>query len=421
MGLGYIGLPTAVVLADHGFDVLGVDSNESVVDSINRGQAHIVEPDLDAALARAHKKGRIRASNTPEPADYFLIAVPTPFKEGHRPDVTYVEQASYAIASSLCPGNLIIIESTSPVGTTEHVRDLVSDLRTDLSFQSEGDPSKNVHLAYCPERVLPGQILKELVENDRVVGGLSPSCAEKARAFYQGFVRGHIYMTEAKTAELVKLTENASRDVNIAFANEMSLICDRFGIDPYEMIDLANHHPRVNILQPGPGVGGHCVAVDPWFIVDAAPDLARLIHLARDVNDSKPDYVVKKVKAAIESYPQSKVTVACLGLAFKANVDDLRESPAMEIARKVSAMAVEQCLLVEPNIENIPPDFKNQSTTNLATLKEAVEKADIFVLLVDHKSFLELDPQEFGDRPVIDTRGMLRRMWRGSRLKLKGA
>ena len=396
LGLGYIGLPTASLVATKGFTVLGVDVNADTVATINHGRIHIHEPDLDILVKSAVQSGRLRASARAEAAEVFIIAVPTPFHEhGKKPDISYVESATQAIAPVLKEGDLVILESTSPVGTTEKIRDWVLAARSDLR-------GRKVHFAHCPERVLPGQILKELVVNDRIIGGVDTESAERARDFYLNFVTGSIFLTDSRTAELAKLSENAFRDVNIAFANELSLICDRLGIDVWKLIELANRHPRVNILQPGPGVGGHCIAVDPWFIVDSAPEQARLIRAAREVNDSKPVHIVEKV---IGSMKGRKGPVACLGLAFKANVDDLRSSPAIEIVTVLAQKGLE-LLVVEPHIRELPRGLSAFPNVRLVSAQEALERCGTTVLLVDHSQFKAIPPQALAGKAIIDTRGM---------------
>ncbi|NWC55130.1 UDP-N-acetyl-D-mannosamine dehydrogenase, partial [Pseudomonas tolaasii] len=334
IGLGYIGLPTAAVFAARKKKVIGVDVNPKAVATINRGEIHIIEPDLDIVVRAAVTEGYLRATTVAEPADAFLIAVPTPFKGDHEPDLSYIESASHAIAPVLKKGDLVILESTSPVGATEQMSAWLAAARPDLTFPQTHGTESDIRIAHCPERVLPGHVLRELIENDRIIGGLTSKCFEAARDLYKTFVEGECIITNARTAEMCKLTENSFRDVNIAFANELSIICDKLDINVWELIRLANHHPRVNILQPGPGVGGHCIAVDPWFIVSKTPDQARLIRTAREVNDSKPKWVLDQVQLAIGQFLQENpsktsrdVTVACLGLAFKPDIDDLRESP----------------------------------------------------------------------------------------------
>ncbi|MDI9245570.1 UDP-N-acetyl-D-mannosamine dehydrogenase [Marinobacter sp. CHS3-4] len=392
VGLGYIGLPTASLLGTKGFEVLGVDVSQDVVDTINAGKIHIVEPDLDILVKSSVNAGYLTASLTPKEADVFILAVPTPFCDDHQPDLSYIDKATRMIAPYVKPGNLVILESTSPVGTTEH---------TVARILREGghDVGKDVHVAHCPERVLPGRILIELVENDRIVGGINASSTEKAASFYRSFVRGEVLETNAATAEMAKLTENAFRDVNIAFANEMSIICDNLGIDTWDLINLANRHPRVNILQPGPGVGGHCIAVDPWFIIASDRENSKLLETARLVNDNKPQWVINKVKAKAAKFKNPQI--ACLGLAFKANVDDLRESPAVKIVRQLQNEAVGELLVCEPNIHQ-HPDFQ------LHSISDCIENADIVLLLVDHREFKALKPADLNEKILIDTRGAIR-------------
>lgn len=406
IGLGYIGLPTAAVLASVGHEVVGVDVNPEIVDLINRGQIHIVETDLAGLVQGVVSERRFRASVTAEPADVFVIAVPTPFKGEHEPDLTFVEQAARSIAKVLRPGSLVILESTSPVGTTETMANWLAEMRPDLSFPHKFQSTPDVNVAYCPERVLPGSIITELVKNDRVIGGMSAECSSKARRFYETFVRGECFVTDFRTAEMTKLTENAFRDLNIGFANELSLICDRMGINVWELIKLANKHPRVNILNPGPGVGGHCIAVDPWFIVHSAPEEARLIRTAREVNDGKPLWIVEKIMTAVRErlILSDTVKVACCGLAFKANVDDLRESPALEIVETLAAQDVGiELVVVEPFIDELPAVLHGKAT--FQEIDEALLNADIVVLLVDHHAFKTIDRSLLAGKNVIDTRG----------------
>ncbi len=412
VGLGYIGLPTAAVLASGGHDVVGVDVIPRVVEGINRGEVHIVEPDLDGLVRSAVMSGCLRAVLVAEPADIYLIAVPTPFKNGHQPDLTYIEEAARAIAPHLRSGNLVILESTSPVGTTEKLAAWLAAERSDLAFPSGSQSRTDINLAYCPERVLPGNIVTELVNNDRVIGGLTPQCAVRARKFYESFVRGQCIETDARTAELTKLTENSFRDVNIAFANELSLICDELGINVWELIELANRHPRVNVLKPGPGVGGHCIAVDPWFIVDSAPSSARLIRVAREVNKSKPEWVIEKVATAAKLTQHRlgrEVVVACLGLAFKANIDDLRESPSLEIVVRIAELRLAcRLLVVEPYVEALPTLLSANALVEFVELDVALTEADVVVLLVDHVQFRSVAREALEGRTVIDTRGIWR-------------
>jgi UDP-N-acetyl-D-mannosaminuronic acid dehydrogenase len=405
MGLGYIGLPTATVLALRGFDVHGVDVSQHVVDTLKQGKIHIVEPDLDVSVAAAIKSGGLQVSTKPTSADVFIIAVPTPFKEGHKPNLDYVESASRTIAAHLKPGDLVILESTSPVGTTEKVSQWLAAERNDLKFPHDHPQDADINVAHCPERVLPGRIMTELVDNDRIIGGISEACTNKTIALYQRFVRGQCLPTNAATAEMTKLTENAYRDVNIAFANELSMIAEGQGVNIWDLIRLANHHPRVNILNPGPGVGGHCIAVDPWFLVDSDPENANLIRQARLVNDSKPQYIIDKVVAALAEI--DKPHLACLGLAFKANVDDLRESPALAICKKLAAREGFTISAVEPHIQQLPNSFDNASNVNLENVADAIQTADLVLLLVDHQQFRDI-PSLFNlsNVKVIDTRGL---------------
>jgi len=391
IGLGYIGLPTASLLGTKGFQVHGVDVSEHVVNIINQGKIHIVEPDLDIMVRSAVNAGNLKASLQPVEADVFIIAVPTPFKDDYVPDLSYVESATKLISPYVKPGNLVILESTSPVGTTDEV---VAKILKDDGH----DIDKDVHVVHCPERVLPGRILIELVENDRIVGGVNPLATQKAVAFYQSFVRGEVLSTDSRTAEMAKLTENSSRDVSIAFANELSLICDQEGINVWELISLANRHPRVNILTPGPGVGGHCIAVDPWFIVARSPKYARLIKTARLVNDSKPQWVIEKVKSRADKF--KRPVIGCLGLAFKADVDDLRESPAVDIVRQLIKEDVGEIIISEPNL-NKHDEF------DLITYEELIQRADIILLLVDHKAFKTIKRLELNEKVLIDTRGII--------------
>ena len=407
VGLGYIGLPTASLLATKGYQVHGVDVNEKVVDSLNSGRIIIAEPDLDIMVKSAVGSGNLKASHTPESADIFILAVPTPFKGDHEPDLSYVQMASEAIAPFLVPGNLVILESTSPVCTTECVAEWVCEQNSTVCCARRGVTQKNcVLFAHCPERVLPGQILRELVENDRVVGGVDKASTDAAVEFYQSFVRGKVLATDSRTAEMVKLSENASRDVNIAFANELSLICDDLDVDVWETIELANRHPRVNILQPGPGVGGHCIAVDPWFIVHGSPEQSPLIRTAREVNDGKPLHVIQKVREKASRFRTP--CVACLGMAFKANIDDLRESPALQIVEALAQGDEMEILAVEPFIDELPDNLASISTVKLVGLEQAVERCDIIVILVDHDDFAVLRKTSLTEKVVIDTKGFLR-------------
>ena len=410
IGLGYIGLPTAAMFASRKVKVIGVDINQHAVDTINQGQIHIVEPELDVIVHAAVTEGFLRASTKPEPAEAFLIAVPTPFKGDHVPDLSYVRAAAESIAPVLKKGDMVILESTSPVGTTEQMLQWLVAARPDLCFPVEGAVASDidVNVAYCPERVLPGQVIRELVQNDRIIGGLSPACSKRAADIYRVFVEGELLFTNARTAEMAKLTENAFRDVNIAFANELSLISDNLDINVWELIKLANHHPRVNILQPGCGVGGHCIAVDPWFIVDKTPEQARLIRTAREVNDYKPQWVLEKVRAAVDALvatgrDEASITVALLGLSFKPNIDDLRESPALQIAKLFAAETRTSLLLVEPNIDTLPTAMASQT---LVSVEDAISQADVIGLLVNHREFSGIKAKLKQHTRVIDAVGI---------------
>jgi UDP-N-acetyl-D-mannosaminuronic acid dehydrogenase len=395
MGLGYIGLPTASLLATRGHRVLGVDVNPRVVETIGRGEIHLQEPDLDVLVRSAVNSGNLKAAVTPGEAEVFIIAVPTPHDEAYRPDITYVEQATRAIAPWVRAGNLVILESTSPVGTTERIAAILAEENPGLAPNGR----LSCYVAHCPERVLPGRILYELIENHRVVGGIDAASTERAVAFYGSVVNGEVVGTDCRTAEMCKLVENSFRDVNIAFANELSIICHKLGINVRELIRHANRHPRVNILQPGPGVGGHCLAVDPWFVVWSAPEEARLIRTARHVNDSKIDWVCARVaeKAARFKAP----VIGCLGLTYKQDIDDLRESPALAITRKLREQFPDAVLACEPNV----PQFTEFPLTDLDAV---LARADILVALVPHREFLRIDPERLKDRIVIDTCGAFR-------------
>jgi UDP-N-acetyl-D-mannosaminuronic acid dehydrogenase len=387
IGLGYIGLPTAAMFAASGRQVIGVDISRHAVDSINAGKPHIEEGDLDALVERCVGSGQLRAVTTPVPADVFIIAVPTPVGEapGHVPDVSYVEAAGRSIAPVLKQGDLIILESTSPVGTTGRLSRLLAAERPDLRFPHEAGEDADICLAYCPERIIPGRMLKELVENDRIIGGMTRRCAETAASLYGAFVRGQCMLSDDRTAEMVKLTENAFRDVNIAFANELSMICGDMGINVWNVIDLANRHPRVSILNPGPGVGGHCIAVDPWFIVANAPARARLIRTAREVNDAKSGYVLDQVRVHLDAGPGTKVV--CLGLTYKPDVDDFRESPALEIARTLSAEYPGRVTCSDPYAHTLPDGFAAAAGLTMRPHLDAFAEADVVLLLVGHTAF----------------------------------
>ncbi|MCY1159146.1 MAG: wecC [Citricoccus sp.] len=406
IGLGYIGLPTAAILAGNGIRVHGVDVSQRTVDAVNAGSVPFVEPDLDGYVRKAVSEGLLTASTQTPVADAYIVAVPTPFHADKSADLSYIEAAGRALAPQLRGGELVILESTSPPGATEHLAEVVYAERPDLAGQ------RTLQFAHCPERVLPGKVMVELVTNDRIVGGSTPEAAERTKALYETFCQGEILLTDTRTAELAKLVENSFRDVNIAFANELSMICTELDIDVWELIELANRHPRVNILQPGPGVGGHCIAVDPWFIVDAAPDQARLIRSAREINDAKPDWVVRQVKA--EAFDVQNATgrapvIAALGLAFKPNIDDLRESPALDItARMAQEFTGSTILAVEPHVDELPAALAGYQNLRLAETEEALEAADIIVLLVDHTAFAGLGDR-VADKRVVDTRGQWRK------------
>ncbi|WP_348702383.1 UDP-N-acetyl-D-mannosamine dehydrogenase [Turicimonas muris] len=402
IGLGYIGLPTAAVIASKGIDVVGVDINKHAVETINQGRIHIVESGLGELVRKVVEEKKLRAVLVPEPADYFLIAVPTPFQAEHMPDMSYVWAAAESIAPCLKKGDTIILESTSPVGSTEELAAKLAQLRPDLNSDASAGPL-DIYIAYCPERVLPGRILEELVSNDRIVGGINPESSVKAGELYRQFVDGEILVTNAKTAEMAKLCENSFRDVNIAFANELSILSHKFGINPWELIELCNHHPRVNILQPGAGVGGHCIAVDPWFLVSSSPESAKLIKAAREVNDSKPSFIIARVEEAISNFNQRndhRPKICCLGLAFKPDIDDFRESPALHIVKYLNEKYPGQVSAIEPNAhEDSNFGFPLSSLQDLNSF-------DIIAILVRHKEF----KKDFLPKNalVIDAIGLLR-------------
>lgn len=406
LGLGYVGLPVAGALASRGFEVMGVDVAQRIVDVVNTGKIHIVEPDLDMVVQAAVSAGRLRATLKPEASDAFIIAVPTPFADDHQPDISYIKTATEMIAPLLRKGNLVILESTSPVGTTEQICAWLAELRPDLVMPDAEREIADVNIAHCPERVLPGSVLRELVDNDRIIGGISPRCAAHAAALYRTFVRGEMHLTTARTAELAKLVENAYRDVNIAFANELSNVCDKLSVNVWDLIELANKHPRVNILSPGPGVGGHCIAVDPWFIISAAPEATPVIRAARSVNDAKPELVYEKVRAAAARL-RSPV-IACLGLSYKADIDDLRESPALHIVERLAREKVGELLVVEPNVKQLPASLGQANNLKLVDLRQALTAADIVLLLVDHRQFKRIDRDVLKPKITIDTRGIWR-------------
>ena len=406
VGLGYIGLPTAAFFAKSGLNVVGVDVDNDKVETINRGDLPFFEPEFDKLLRTVVEAGTLKAQTEIPAADAFIITVPTPVMEDRSVDESYIIAAAEKVASVLEGGELVVLESTSPPGMTGRMGEYIFSLRPDLT--SEPGLSNTVYLAHCPERVLPGNIIKEMPANDRVIGGDTPQAAKKAKELYSSFVVGDLLLTDAKTAEMTKVTENTFRDINIAFANELSLICERVGVDVWELIRLANRHPRVNILQPGPGVGGHCIAVDPWFLVSAAPDEALLIAQARAVNDHKPRYVITEVENLLETEPL--VEVALLGLAFKADIDDLRESPALTIADQLSRRNPQTIFnVVEPFVTGLPDLLRDRENVCLMPAEEALLKSGAVVLLVDHQQFCELDRSILDNKHVIDTRGA----WRG--------
>ncbi|MCT1656931.1 UDP-N-acetyl-D-mannosamine dehydrogenase [Brevibacterium luteolum] len=405
IGLGYIGLPTAAVLAAGGADVTGMDVNPRTVDFVNRGEVPFVEPDLGTVLAGAVSQGRLRATSEVPAADAYIVAVPTPFAENHNPDLSYIRAAAESIAPQLTGGELVILESTSPPGATEHMAEVILEARSDLTL--EPNRPNTVYFAHCPERVLPGRIIVELSTNDRIIGSLNGDAGERARDLYRLFCDGEFHITDARTAEMAKLVENAYRDVNIAFANELSVVASKLNVDVWELIDLANHHPRVNILQPGPGVGGHCIAVDPWFLVAAAPEDTPLIRTAREVNDNKPEFVLNHVVPKAQRFKEPRVAV--LGLAFKPDIDDLRESPAMYIAETLADRLSEGTILaVEPNIDELPASLVEKGNVELTDLETAVQTADIVLLLVDHSEFKNYDQRRLQSTIVYDTRGTWR-------------
>ncbi|PKK90090.1 MAG: UDP-N-acetyl-D-mannosamine dehydrogenase [Candidatus Wallbacteria bacterium HGW-Wallbacteria-1] len=413
IGLGYIGLPTAAVIANRGLEVIGVDVSRHAVDTINQGRTHILEPDLDILVQAAVGSGKLRAVSSPEPAQAFLIAVPTPVRENRTPDLSMVMAAAESVAAVLQKGNVVILESTSPVGTTEAVSRRMAEVRPDLTFPHDHGEESDVFVAYCPERVLPGRVLHELVENDRVIGGISVASTEAAMQVYRIFVQGNLISTDSRTAEMTKLTENSFRDVNIAFANELSMICDKLDINVWELIDLANRHPRVRILKPGPGVGGHCIAVDPWFIVDSCPDLARIIRTAREVNLHKTHHIIDRITKIADRFREP--VVACLGLSFKPDIDDLRESPAVEIVTALVKSGI-RVLAVEPHISALPAALESLFSSGkidsemlqLMNHQQAIEMADIIVALVPHKCFAAIQGPVLDGKAIIDACGLWR-------------
>ena len=408
VGLGYVGVPTAAVLAGHGMEVIGVDIDRERVGTINSGASPFDEPGLDSLVAEVVASGALSAHGEPAPADAFIITVPTPIRKDRSPDLSYVRAAVDNLAPVLGKGNLVVVESTCPVGTTERVCEWLASSRPDLTFPHSAGEASDIRVAYCAERILPGNALKELVANERVIGGVSPACAEAAKSLYEVFVEGACHVTTVRTAELAKLAENAFRDVNVAFANEMSLVCRALGIDPWNLIALANRHPRVEILKPGPGVGGHCIPVDPWFIADAAPHLTPLIQAARQVNDGMPKVVADRVIAECEGLDAPVVT--CLGLAYKADAADLRESPAIEVVRDLQERIKGRILVVEPFVSELPDEVADDRSTELVGLDEGLKAADVVVLLTDHSVFAGISSESLASKSVVDSRGL----WDGS-------
>lgn len=405
VGLGYIGLPTAAFIASKGIKVTGVDVNAAFVESINRGEVPFVEPGFDVMLKKVVDEGLLVAQSKQIEADAYIVCVPTPFADDYKVDTKYINAAVEEMAPHLRPGALVVLESTSPPGTTEAMAKHIVELRPDLSLDE--DVENAIFVAHCPERVLPGRIMEEMESNDRVIGGLTPRGTQMAADLYSTFCTAELLQTNATTAEMAKLTENSFRDVNIAFANELSLISDRLGIDVWELIDLANHHPRVNILQPGPGVGGHCIAVDPWFIVSSVPEEARIIKMARDINDGKPQWVIDQVTKAIEG--KKAPVVAALGIAFKNDIDDLRESPSLNIVKRLGEEHPQLDIrVVEPNVEELPPSLSSVPNLRKQDLAEALSDAEVVLLLVNHKEFIALDRSELTGKTVIDTKGIWR-------------
>lgn len=403
VGVGYIGLPTASILASRGYDVTGVDTNLLIIDELNSGSTTIQEPGLGDLLKAGIENGNLRGASGSKSSDIFIVAVPTPFTENKTPDLRFLYSAVDEIASKLKPGNLVILESTIPVGTTEEIGQRIEKLRSDLIVTGSENTKKKIFLAHCPERVLPGRILTELVENNRIIGGVNSESTKKAISFYKTFVNGELLATNSKTAEFAKLAENTFRDVNIALANEFSILSKELNINVWEMIELANHHPRVNILNPGPGVGGHCIAVDPWFLVNALPKSTKLIRAAREVNDDMPNYIVKTVKESLKLF--ANPTVACLGLSYKANVSDVRESPAMQIVELLGQQLDLNLILVEPNINSAFDKFNSTFNIKFSNLDNALLSSDIVLLLVGHKEFENINPILLKNKIIIDTIG----------------
>lgn len=405
LGLGYVGLPSAAVFANAGLKVIGVDIDKNAVDMINAGRAHIIEPGLDELLKTVVENGSLSATTEAQPSDVFVIAVPTPFKEGKAPDLKYVKSVAETIAPLLKKDDLVILESTSPVGATEQLGDWLQQARDDLNIPKLGNQEGDIFLAYCPERILPGKVIQEVIENDRVIGGITPKSSEMAVNFYKHAVQGKCHVTNARTAELCKLSENSFRDVNIAFANELSVISDKLGIDVYELISLTNQHPRVNILRPGTGVGGHCIAVDPWFIVDSAPEEARIIRTAREVNDAKPHWVANQVANIAKDVLDP--VIACMGLAYKPDVDDLRESPSVEVVEILAKRGIGKLLVCEPFVEALPDNLTTLGLKN-HSIESSIQGANIIVFLTAHHQFGQIDMSKYPEKELFDACGLTR-------------
>ena len=408
IGLGYVGLPTAAVLSERGYDVLGVDLNKEIVDKVNRGEIHIVEPGLESSVKNSVEKGKLRASQAHEVSEVYIVAVPTPLDNQEKPDTSFIKAAISDLSAILKKGDLIILESTSPIGTTELIRDWISNDRKDLKLPSLGqETDSDINIAHCPERVLPGNIMHEIIFNDRIIGGISEKCSLKTKSFYQSFTKGECLQTNSRLAEFSKLAENAFRDVNIAFSNELSMISEEVGVNVWELIKLANKHPRVNILRPGPGVGGHCIAVDPLFIADSSPSKTNLIKAARNVNKSKPNFIMEKLKKLINSQkrPIDELSISIFGLSYKADIDDLRESPALDLALEISNMEFMKCIVIEPNLVAIPDDFGSRILFNEDI--ESSLSSDIVIFLVAHKEFLHIKKLDLNYINIIDACGLL--------------
>ena len=411
IGLGYIGLPTAALLASCGVEVRGIDTNEQLIATINSGKAHIKENYLEDLLTGSIKNGSLFATNTISTSDVYIIAVPTPLKRNNEPDIKYIKQAIKSLASVLVKGNLIILESTSPVGTTEMIAEELSKERRDLVFPTNNQNYPiDINIAYCPERVIPGNTLEELVNNDRIIGGLTKDCANKAEKLYKIFVAGNVCKTTSRVAELCKLTENTFRDVNIAFSNEISMICDNYGIDVWELIKFANMHPRVNLLRPGSGVGGHCIAVDPWFIISDNPKTSKLITSAREVNNYKPKYILTILEELLseEALSPKNTKIACFGITYKPDTDDMRESPSIEIIKYLAQKDYKKIYVVDPNIDHLPENLRAQNLF-LVDKDSALKDTDVVLMLVSHKEFMNISKNELRDIKYIDTVGILKK------------